>query len=515
MAEEPTAGSREAKPEVELVDIVKDFPGVRAVRGVSFSGFTGEIVAFVGENGAGKSTLMKILAGVYTYGTYSGRLLIEGQERRFRSVRDAEHAGVVFIPQELEVVPALTVAENIYLGREPTRFGLVDYRQMQEEAARILEQFSEELDPNATMSSLGTAQQQVVEISRALSKQAKVIILDEPTSSLSGHEANVLFGQLRRLRGRGICIFYISHRLDEIREIADRVVVLRDGQIVAEGSTNELSADEIVEAMIGRKITLDQVKSSAQSLGRPLMELVDWSVADPSNPRERKVRNVSLDLRTGEILGLFGAVGSGRTELLLSVVGAHYHKTSGNLRVSGVPATIRSPLDALNLGIALLPEDRRRHGLEPFLDVGKNLTLASLQQVSRWGFLDVGQEEALAESQVRSLSITTPSLWSPVTTLSGGNQQKVVLGRGLLRSLIVLLLDEPTRGIDVGAKEEIYDRLHDLAAGGMGILVVSSEALELLRIADRLLVIRAGQIVTAYNAGEVSERELTAAAMGG
>jgi D-xylose transport system ATP-binding protein len=501
-------------PLFEALGVRKAFPGTIALRGVSVAGCRGEVLGLAGENGAGKSTLMKILAGVYASGSFEGEIRVEGRPARFASVRDSERAGFVLIPQELAVVPEMSVAENLFLSRLPTRFGVVDYDRLREMASRLLAEFELDVDPTTPIGRLSIAQQQIVEIAKALAKDARVLILDEPTSSLTEHEAGILFSHLRALRNRGLCAVYITHRIDELQEVTDRIVVMRDGRVVGEGDTVDMSPDRIVGLMVGRDLR-EMFPRRRRQRGGPLLEVEGWSVRDAQLPNWWRVRDVSLSVHAGEVVGLFGGVGAGRTELLLSLVGAYPRQGEGRVRIDSRSVMIHDPSDALSAGIALLAEDRQRFGIEPTMDVRRNLSLSVLPQLSRVGVIDGSREAALAQRQVVDLRIATPGLATPVISLSGGNQQKVILGRALLTEPKVLLLDEPTRGIDVGTKADIFRLLDELVHRGMGAVFVSSEAPEVLGVADRVLVMREGRIVGDHVAGETSVERLVAEATGG
>jgi D-xylose transport system ATP-binding protein len=501
-------------PLFEAVGVRKAFHGTIALRGVSIVGYAGEVLGLAGENGAGKSTLMKVLAGVYPSGSFEGEILLEGRPARFASVRDAERAGIVLIPQELAVVPEMSVAENLFLSHLPTRFLLVDFERLLRDASELLGQFELDVDPATPIGRLSIAQQQIVEIAKALAKDARVLILDEPTSSLTDHEAEILFAHLRTLRVRGLCAVYITHRIDELQDVTDRIVVLRDGRMVGQGETPAMSSDQIVALMVGRDLR-EMFPRRRRERGQPLLEVEDWSVRDARIPDWWRVRNVSFSVHAGEIVGLFGGVGAGRSELLLSLIGAYPRPGHGRVRVAGRATTIRDPSDALSAGVALVAEDRQRFGIEPAMDVGRNLSLSVLPELCTMGVIDRAREAAVAQYQVNELRILTPGLESPIASLSGGNQQKVILGRALLTEPKVLLLDEPTRGIDVGAKADIFRLLEDLVDDGKGVVFVSSEAPEVLGVADRVLVMREGQVVGHHVAAEVSVETLVAEATGG
>jgi D-xylose transport system ATP-binding protein len=498
---------------LQIRDVTMVFPGVVALENVNLEVSHGEILGVVGENGAGKSTLMKILAGAYPAGSYEGEVLLADRRLEFHSVADAEAMGIVLIPQELNVVPEFTVAEYVFLNREPRRWGVIDRRRMLDETRLLLADFDLDIDPHTPMKALGTAQQQLVEIVRALSKNARLVILDEPTASLSIRESGHLFERLREIRQRGVTCLYVSHRLAEVLDLADRVFVLRDGQAVGLDDTAALSQERVVSMMLGRDIKELFPKELAE-LGETLLELVNFSVPDPQNPERRVVDGVSLRVRAGEVLGLFGLVGAGRTELVMALFGAWPLKPEGSVRVGGRDVRLSDPEEAISAGIALLTEDRKRYGLIPAWDVEENITLASLGLLSRAGVIQKGASRQLAARYAESLGVKSVSLAEPAVNLSGGNQQKVILGRWLARSPQVLLLDEPTRGIDVGAKVEVFRLLNHLTQEGLGVLFISSELEEILGMSDRIMVMAGGRVTGEWSRAEATEESVLAHAMG-
>ncbi|HEY4562695.1 MAG TPA: ATP-binding cassette domain-containing protein [Thermoanaerobaculia bacterium] len=481
-------------PLLELRGITKDFPGARALDGVSFDLGPGEIHALCGENGAGKSTLIKVLCGVHPAGSYGGEVRLRGETARFRTLADSEASGIALIAQELALVPGLSVAENLLLGREPRRYGLIRWAEVREEARRALDRVGLDIPVETPVRELGIGQQQLVEIARALMKEAAILVLDEPTAALPEDDAKRLLGLLADLRRKGVAAIYVSHRLDEVFAVADRVTVLRDGRSVGTAQRAETAPERVVSLMVGRELRQAFPRLESRP-GEVLLRLQGWSVADPQNPGRRVVDGVSLELRAGEVLGIAGLMGAGRTALLASLFGAARSPVQGTVQVGEDPprGPFRRPREAIAAGLALVGEDRKRYGLFARASVLDNLTLASLRGFRRHGLLDEGARRAAASGQAAALRLKAASLDAPAERLSGGNQQKAILGRWLLRRPRVLLLDEPTRGIDVGAKSEIYELIGRLVAGGIGVVLVSSELPELLGLAHRVLVLRQGR----------------------
>ena len=481
-------------PLLELRAITKDFPGVRALDGVSFDLEPGEIHALCGENGAGKSTLIKVLCGVYPAGSYGGEVRLRGETVQFRGLPGSEARGIALIAQELALVPGLSVAENLLLGREPHRFGLVRWGELREEARRALDRVGLAIPVETPVRELGIGQQQLVEIAKALIKNAAILVLDEPTAALPEADTQRLLDLLGDLRRRGVAAIYVSHRLDEVFALADRITVLRDGRSVGTARRSEITPERIISLMVGRELSRSFPRPERRSGEIPL-RVMDWSVADPQNPGRRVVDHVSLEVRAGEVLGIAGLMGAGRTALLASLFGASRSPVQGTIQVAGdfPRGPFRHPREAIAAGLALVGEDRKRYGLFSRGSVLDNLTLASLYGFRRRGLLDDRARRTAASSQTTALRLKAASLESLVAQLSGGNQQKVILGRWLLRRPRVLLPDEPTRGIDVGAKSEIYDLIGRLVAGGLGVVLVSSELPELLGLSHRVLVLNQGR----------------------
>ena len=490
----------------------KAFDEVEVLHGVDFELRAGEIHALVGENGAGKSTLMRVLAGVYP--DWSGRVMLDGAAVRFRAAGEAMQAGVSMVHQELNLVEGLTVAENMYLGREPRHWGItVDYGTMNRCARKVLRELGCEIDPGAPVSSLRIGTRQTIEIAKALSFEPRVLVMDEPTSALSTCEITDLFRVVRELAERGVGIVYVSHRFEEIFDLADRVTVLRDGRHVATRPVAETSRDELIHVMVGRP--LDRFfKRHRRPQERVVLEAGDVCLAHADDTQATPVVDgVSLRVRAGEILGVAGLMGAGRSELLECLFGVHGARAAGTLRLDGAPVGITSPAEAIGHGFALVTEDRKRSGLVPGMSVRHNLTLPALARTLRWGMLSGRRERRLARAGIERLSIRCRSDRQDIAMLSGGNQQKVVVGKWLAGDPRVLLLDEPTRGIDVGAKAELYQLLAELAERGCAIVMASSELPELLNLCDRILVLREGRVSAVFGHAEATqERILDAAA---
>ncbi len=479
-------------PVLEAKGIAKAFAGVAALSDVDFSLLPGEVHALMGENGAGKSTLMKIFAGVHT--DYGGSLQVDGVERHFASVRDAEHAGIAIIHQELNLVAELPVADNIFLGREPLIGGLiVDRRRMVKDAAALLRRLGLDIDPRDRVGTLRIGEQQLVEIAKALSLDAHILIMDEPTSALSPAECTTLLKIVRQLARDGVAIVYISHRLEEVLVLADRVSVLRDGKHVITAPAKTLSRDAIIRAMVGRQL-VESHRSSAANKAAPLLQVRDLTldVAGPTG-RKRLLHGINFDLQPGEILGIGGLLGSGRSEVLETIFGAADGRSGGEIRIAGRDVAIAGPHDALRHGIAFVSEDRKTRGLQVTASVRDNAALPSVSALARFGWRNFIGEAKLARTIVETLRVRTTGIEQTVANLSGGNQQKIVIGKCLALSPRILLLDEPTRGIDVGAKQELYELIFAQAARGLAIIVVSSEMPELLLLSDRVLVMSEGR----------------------
>jgi ABC-type sugar transport system ATPase subunit len=479
----------ETAPLLSMQGIVKSFPGVKALRGVDLSLHAGEVLALLGENGAGKSTLMKVLGGAHQ--ADEGMIAISGRETRLHSPQDSRRAGVAVIYQEFNLVPALTAVENIFLGREMTRAGLIARNQERPRAAELFKRLGVAIDLDVPCSRLTTAQQQLVEIAKALAFNARIMVMDEPSAALTSHEVERLFEIIRDLKKQGIGIIYISHRLEEVFAITDRVTILRDGLKVAERTTSRITRNEMIELMVGRELK-DEFPSRRIALGEPRLEVEHLT-------RGGKVSDVSFKVRRGEILALTGLVGAGRTETVRLIFGAD-RRDAGEIRLDGRILAIHSPRDAIAAGIGLLTEDRKLQGLVLGHSVRENFGLPNLDRLSTRGFVRLGREREEFGDYVGQLRIRVPNQETRAGNLSGGNQQKVVLAKWLARNCEVLIFDEPTRGVDVGAKYEIYLLMNELVAAGKSILMISSELPEVLGMADRILVMHEGRVT-----GEVTD----------
>lgn len=497
-------------PILEMKDISKTFPGVKALKDVSFQVAQGEIHCLVGENGAGKSTLMKVLSGVYPYGDYSGQILFKGQEIRFSSIRDSERAGIAIIYQELALVPEMKVYENIFLGNEIRQRMRVDWNETIKRSRAALDKVGLNINPETKVKDLGVGKQQLVEIAKALSRNTQLLILDEPTSALNEGDSENLLNLLRGLKHQGVTCIMISHKLKEVIEIADRVTVLRDGQTICtlDSHKGEVTEHVLIKHMVGREIDNIYPPRRHDNAGTVVLELQDWNAYDPKLGRQI-LKDINLTVKKGEIVGVAGLMGSGRTELALSLFGnpRGYH-VSGQVFVKGKKVRLTHPQEAIDAGVAYSTEDRKASGLILIQDVKQNITLANLREVSVRGVVDDNAEIKVAESYRTSLNIKTPSIEQKVQNLSGGNQQKVCLGKWLFVHPDVLILDEPTRGIDVGAKYEIYSIMNKLVQEGMSIVMISSELPEILGMSDRVYVVSSGRITGELPIAEATQEKI-------
>ena len=477
---------------LEMKNVTKAFSGVKALKDVSINLKPKEILAICGENGAGKSTLMKVLSGAYEHNSYTGQILVDGKEQHFLTPADSSAAGIEMIYQEISVHLDLTIAENIFLGRVPVKNGIVQWKQMNNDAKEYLDMVGMDVPVTLKMRDLSASQCQMVSIARALSRKPRILVLDEPTSPLTEDEVESLFAILNRLRANGISCIYISHKMKEIMRLADRVCVMRDGQHIWTKDVSELTIDGIVEAMVNRKIGNMYPKETVE-IGEEIFAVHNLKIKHPYNPKKNIVDGIDLSVHRGEILGLVGLVGAGRSETFNAIMG-NMDCTYDDMLLEGKSIRIRNPGDAIKLGIAMLSEDRKVNGFVPTLDVSQNISLARLDKVSAGGIMNRKKEREYGKGYVEDLSIKVRNEVDFVTNLSGGNQQKVVLAKWLMAEPKLLLLDEPTRGIDVGAKAQIYQIMTNLAKQGMAIVVVSSEFPELVGMCDRFLLLSEGKI---------------------
>ena len=495
---------------LQMQGITKEFPGVRALDDVTLEVRRGVIHAICGENGAGKSTLMKVLSGVHPYGSYQGKIIYMGSETTFRSIKESESAGIAIIHQELTAIPELSITENIFIGNEVVKHGLIDWDTARYLTERLLARVGLTVDPNTAIKHLGVGQQQLVEIAKALSKNVKLLILDEPTSALNDDDAANLLNLLRDLKSRDITCIIISHKLNEIAEISDVVTVIRDGRTIETYDVEAGHVDEnrIISSMVGRSIE-NRYPIRKSSPGEVIFEVSDWRVEDPNIPGRIICKNSSFFVRSGEIVGFAGLMGAGRTELMRSVFGRNYGiYLGGSIKIRGKQVHINSVSSAIRQGIAYVPEDRKTLGLNLIDTIRKTIVSANLMAILRGMLLDLAQEFHIAGKYRHALNIKTRSVDAGVTTLSGGNQQKVVLGKWMFTEPEVLILDEPTRGIDVGAKYEIYRLIHELADQGKAVIIVSSELPELLGMSDRIYTIFEGRITGVLDRREADQEKL-------
>lgn len=477
---------------LEMKNIVKAFGVVKALSGVDISVKKGEIHALCGENGAGKSTLMKILSGLYPFGEYDGEVFVDGQLKKFTCTSDSEQSGIAIIYQELALVREMSICENIFLGHEITKNSFIDWDQAHAKAAQVLAEVKLNLNPATKVSQLGVGEQQLVEIAKAIAKNANILILDEPTAALSETEADNLLDIIKNLRTKGKTCIYISHRLKEVFQICDRITVLRDGKTISTHNTSDLDETKLIAHMVGR--TLTQIYPYVpRKPGKPVFQVKNWTVAD-SNSGQKVVDDVSFTLHEGEILGIAGLMGAGRTELVMSLFGSFGKVVTGQLILDGKELKIKSETDAIKAGLALVSEDRKRYGLVLGMEIKENTSLASLNTISSYGLINQNKEIHSSRKYVDELKIKTHSIEQHAGNLSGGNQQKVVLSKWLMTNPRVLILDEPTRGIDIGAKFEIYSIMNQLIEKGLCIIMISSELPEVLGMSDRILVMHNGKV---------------------
>ena len=495
---------------LEMRGISKAFHGVKALVEVNFAVRSGEIHALVGENGAGKSTLMKVLSGVYPSGSFEGEIHFEGTPRRFKDIADSEALGIIIIHQELALVPLLSIAENIFLGNEITRAGVIDWFAAYARTRELLAKVGLKESPTTLVDDLGIGKQQLVEIAKALSKKVRLLILDEPTASLNESDSDALLDLLLELKAQGVAAILISHKLGEIAKVADSITVLRDGSTVEtlDCRVAPVSEDRIIRGMVGRDMA-HRFPQRTPNIGETVFEVRDWSVHHELHPEREQIKGVNLQVRRGEIVGIAGLMGAGRTEFAMSVFGRSYgQRISGTVSMHGKVVDVSSVRKAIDHGIAYVTEDRKGCGLVLDEEIGKNITLANLEAVAKAGVIDTGREFKVASDYRAALNIRCSSVNQHVVNLSGGNQQKVVLSKWLFTQPELLMLDEPTRGIDVGAKYEIYTIIEQLASEGKGVLFISSELPELLGMCDRIYVMNEGRFVAEFTAAEASQERI-------
>ncbi len=503
------------QPILEMRGITKTFPGVKALTDVKLTVNPGEIHAVVGENGAGKSTLMKVLSGVYPHGTYTGDIFFEGVERKFATIANSEDIGIIIIHQELALVPLLSIAENIFLGHEPAKNGIINWFEAFARTKGLLAKVGLKEHPNTLITNIGTGKQQLVEIAKALNKDVKLLILDEPTSSLNETDSDALLALLMEFKAQGISSILITHKLNEVSKVADRITVLRDGMTVdtLDCHAEEISEDRIIKAMVGRDMN-DRYPPRNAKIGEPIFEVQDWNCYHPLHTERQIIKNVSLNVKAGEVVGIAGLMGAGRTELAMSIFGRAYGKRiSGEVKIHGKVADVSSIPKAMEAGLAYVTEDRKTYGLVLIDHIKHNVTLANLEGVSKNAVIDDLKELSVANKYRKDLRIRSSGVFQTTVNLSGGNQQKVVLSKWLFSGPDILILDEPTRGIDVGAKYEIYGIINELAEAGKAVIVISSEMPELLGISDRIYVMNDGRFVAEMATKDASQEKIMRAIM--
>lgn len=488
---------------LKFMNVTKRFPGVVALDDVSFDVRRGEIHGICGENGAGKSTLMKILAGVYPHGTYDGKVVFDGEELNLSvsSIREASEKGIAIVYQELTLVPTMSVGENVFLGREPVDGRIINWNKLYADTRNILSNYQLDIAPHEVVKNLGVGKMQMVEIAKALSENAKVLILDEPTSALSEAEVEKLMEILKTLKAHGITCIYITHKLEEFFRITDRITVMRDGKAVVTEPTKDLSVEKLVKYMVGREMK-ERFPKGNRKPAEVVFEVEDLQALDPNDAGRKVLNGVSFNVRRGEILGIAGLMGSGRTELVMTLFGEYGKIVDGKIKIGGKEIRPNSAREAIDVGLSLVPEDRKGMGLVLIQSVLKNISLPNLDQFSSLFRIDADAELKASMQQAKSLTIKTPSLEALVETLSGGNQQKVVISKWLLSNPIVLIMDDPTRGVDVGAKYEIYKLMNELTEKGVAIIMISSELEEVLGMSDRVMVMCRG-----HSAGTLSMQD--------
>ena len=492
---------------LEMKNITKTFPGVKALDNVNLKVKKGEIHSLCGENGAGKSTLMKVLSGIYPYGDYEGEILYNGKTCKYKDVKDSEHDGIVIIHQELALSPYLSIGENIFMGNEIAKHGVIDWNEVRIRTKELLAKVGLNEDPDTIVNTLGVGKQQLIEIAKALSKDVKLLILDEPTASLNEDDSENLLNLMLELKSNGITSILISHKLNEVSKVCDSITVLRDGATIEtlDATVEKISEDRIVKGMVGRELT-ERYPKRVSKIGDVLFEVNNWNVYHPDYSDRKVVDNVNIKVKKGEVLGIAGLMGAGRTEVAMSIFGRSYgQKISGSIKKQGKEIHIKNVQDAIDNGIAYVTEDRKEAGLNLIDDIRHNISISSLGKISKYGVINDQIEILAAEDFRKSMKIKTPSITQITGNLSGGNQQKVVLSRWVYAEPDLLILDEPTRGIDVGAKYEIYTIINDLVNQGKAVIVISSELPEVLGLSDRIYVMNEGKIIGELDAKKANQ----------
>lgn len=497
---------------LDFKNVTKEFPGVRALSDVSLQIRRGEIHGLCGENGAGKSTLMKILSGVYPVGTYEGTILLEGRKLENRGIHEAIKEGIATVYQELTLIPNMTVGENIYMGKEPTTRGIINWDKLYADTQSLLNKYKLDIQPQSIVKYLGVGKMQMTEIAKALSENAKVLILDEPTSALSEAEIDKFMEILATLKEHGVTCIYVTHKLEEFFRIADTITILRDGKVITSQPTKDLTREKLVGYMVGREMK-ERFPKANRHPSEVMFEVQNLHAQDPLSDREI-IKGVSFDLRKGEILGIAGLMGSGRTELVMTLFGEYGKVVNGTVRLEGQPIKVKNSRQAMLAGISLVPENRKEHGLVLMQSVLKNISLANLDQFGSWLRIDDSAELNASMQLAQSLAIKAPNLNVAVDSLSGGNQQKVVISKWLMSKPKVLILDDPTRGVDVGAKYEIYKLMNDLAEQGISIIMISSELEEVIGMSDRIMVMCEGQSAGTLDIADATQEKIMALATG-
>ncbi|MFA9397042.1 MAG: xylose ABC transporter ATP-binding protein [Clostridiaceae bacterium] len=502
---------------LEMRNITKEFPGVKALDNVNLKVKKGEIHALVGENGAGKSTLMKILSGVYGADSYDGEILVKGEKQNFQTIKDSEKVGIGIIYQELELIKLLSLAENIYMGNEFKKHGVIDWNKTYKEASKALKEVKLFDNPNTKIIELGIGKQQLVEIAKVLSKNVDILILDEPTAALNETDTNNLLSIIKELKNKGVTCIYISHKLSEITEISDTVTIVRDGQTITTKdmhSDERLTEDDIISYMVGRKLT-QRFPRKEHKAGETVLEIKNWTINRPELTDKVMIDNVSFKAKKGEILGIAGLMGAGRTEFVMSLIGAYGIKKSGEMYIDGNKVDVKAPREAIMKGISYCSEDRKGKGLVLKMDIRSNISLASLKSISKLNKINGNEEIKIVNKYRKEMNIKTPSIEQKVGNLSGGNQQKVAVAKWLMTKPKVLILDEPTRGIDVGAKCEIYNIMNDLVDQGVAIIMISSELPEIMGMSDRIIVMNQGKFTGELEYKDATQEKVMFYATGG